>query len=167
VAKTGRRAGGSGGKAPGTEGARRATGVAGGGAAPGEARRDPEVPERAQRRRFTAEYKLAMLDAADACREPGEVGALLRREGLYTSHLSVWRQQRREGALDGLSPNKRGRKLRRTAEARQVEQLEREVKGLREELRKAHVIIDVQKKGSSGFSVGRGPGPRSGSRSRS
>jgi transposase-like protein len=89
---------------------------------------------------------LGIVEAADACREPGEVGALLRREGLYTSHLSIWRQQRREGALDGLSPNKRGRKPRRPAEAKRIEQLEGENRRLREELRKAHVIIDVQKK---------------------
>jgi transposase-like protein len=117
VGGTGKRAGGGGGSAPGTEGARRATEVPGGGAPAGEARRqDSEVPEKAQRRRFTAEYKLGILEVADACREPGEVGALLRREGLYTSHLSIWRQQRRDGTLAGLSPNKRGRKPRRTAE---------------------------------------------------
>jgi transposase-like protein len=109
-------------------------------------RSDPEVPEKAQRRRFTAEYKLGILEAADACRGPGEVGALLRREGLYTSNLNVWRQQRQSGALNGLRPSKRGRKPRRHPEAKRIEQLERENRRLREELRKAQVIIDVQKK---------------------
>lgn len=112
----------------------------------GARKSDPEVPEKAQRRRFTAEYKLGILEAADACREPGELGALLRREGLYTSNLSVWRQQRQAGALDGLRPSKRGRKPRRHPEAKRIEQLERENRCLREELRKAQVIIEIQKK---------------------
>src|SRR5574341_1372413 len=84
--------------APGTEGARRATGVAGAGAiAKGTGQSDPEVTEKAQRRRFTPEYKLRILEEADGCREAGEIGALLRREGLYTSNLSAWREQRRVG----------------------------------------------------------------------
>ena len=112
----------------------------------GARRSDPEVPEKAQRRRFTAEYKLGILEAADACRDSGEVGALLRREGLYTSNVSVWRQQRQSGALNGLQPSKRGRKPRRHPEAKRIEQLERENRRLREELRKAQVIIEVQKK---------------------
>lgn len=133
--------------APGTEGARRATGGAGAGApAKGSGKADPEVPEKAQRRRFTPEYKLRILEEADRCRETGEMGALLRREGLYTSNLSAWREQRRVGALGALSAKKRGRKLRRDPQVEQVERLEREIRRLREELRKAHVIIDVQKK---------------------
>jgi len=142
-----RRSGNGAGGAPGTEGARRATGVAGAGAiAKGVERSDREVPEKAQRRRFTPEYKLRILDEVDGCREPGAIGALLRREGLYTSNLSAWREQRRVGALSGLSPKKRGRKVRRDPQAVRVEQLEGEIRRLREELRKAHVIIDVQKK---------------------
>ena len=70
---------------------------------------DPEVRERAARRRFTAEYKLRMLRQADACTGTGELGALLRREGLYSSHLTTWRRQREEGSLAALSPKKRGR----------------------------------------------------------
>jgi transposase len=104
------------------------------------------VTEKAQRRRFTPEYKLRILEAADACREPGEIGALLRREGLYSSHLGKWRELRRNGALSALRAKKRGRKLRRDPQAKRVEQLERENRRLREELRKAQVIIDVQKK---------------------
>jgi transposase-like protein len=108
---------------------------------------DPEVPEKARRRRFTAEYKLRILEQADACSEPGQVGQLLRREGLYSSHLSVWRKQRREGSLRGLSPRKRGRKPRpRNPLANRVAELERETKALQERLRQAEVIIDVQKK---------------------
>ncbi len=132
---------------PVTEGARRATGGTGTGSpARGGRRADSEVPEKAQRRRFTAEYKLGIVEAADACREAGEIGALLRREGLYTSHLSTWRRQRRTGALNGLGPKKRGRKVRRDPQAERIAQLERQVERLSEELRKAHVIIDVQKK---------------------
>ena len=73
---------------------------------------DPEVPEKAQRRHYTAEYKLRVLEEADRCREPGEVGALLRREGLYSSLLSTWRRQRDEGSLSALEPRKRGRKAK-------------------------------------------------------
>ena len=69
---------------------------------------DPEVPERPKRRRFTAEYKLAVLKEAEACTEPGEIGALLRREGLYSSHLVDWRRQRDAGALEALG-KRRGR----------------------------------------------------------
>ena len=71
---------------------------------------DPEVVVKAQRRRFTAEYKRRVLQEADACTQRGEVGALLRREGLYSSHLTTWRQQRQRGELQGLMPAKRGRK---------------------------------------------------------
>ena len=69
----------------------------------GSTRPDPEVPARAKRRRFTARYKLRILEEADACRAPGEVGALLRREGLYSSQLTQWRRARREGTLKALS----------------------------------------------------------------
>jgi transposase len=71
---------------------------------------DPEVVPQAKRRRFNAEYKVRILEEADACSEPGEIGALLRREGLYSSHLTTWRRQREQGHLEGLSPKKRGRK---------------------------------------------------------
>src|SRR5512138_2887790 len=89
-----------------TEGARRATGVsADGGGVP-----DPEVVAKAKRRRFTAEYRLKVLRQADACKAPGELGALLRREGLYSSLLSTWRRQREQGALAALRGRKRGPK---------------------------------------------------------
>ena len=82
--------------------------VAGGRAAPAGVP-DPELVEQAKRRRFTAEYKLGILREAEACTKPGEIGALLRREGLYTSHLTNWRKQREDGALRELG-RPRGRK---------------------------------------------------------
>ena len=108
---------------------------------------DPEVPAKARRRTFTAKYKLETLKEVEACTEPGEIGALLRRKGLYSSHLSKWRQQRDAGVLAGLTPKKRGRKPRKVStEARRVSELERENALLRQELAKARTIIDVQKK---------------------
>src|SRR6266849_149053 len=88
---------------------------------------DPEVAERAARRRFTAEYKLRLRRQADACTGTGELGALLRREGLYSSHLTTWRRQREEGSLAALSPKKRGRPAAPASPlARRVAELERE-----------------------------------------
>jgi transposase len=104
---------------------------------------DPEVLERAQRRRFTAEYKLRVLREADGCTQPGELGALLRREGLYSSHLTHWRRQRREG----LRSKKRGRKAKANAEqAKRLAELEKENERLRKRLRKVETLLDVQKK---------------------
>ncbi len=105
---------------------------------------DPEVVPKAKRRRFNAEYKLRILREADACSKPGEIGALLRREGLYSSLLSDWRRQRDDGALARLSGQKRGRKP--TPEARRVAELERENGRLRHRLGQAETIIAVQKK---------------------
>jgi len=108
---------------------------------------DPEVPEKARRRRFTATYKLKILEEADRCSESGEIGALLRREGLYSSLLSKWREQREAGVLAGLTPKKRGRKPKPVdRQSARVTELERENARLREQLEKAHTIIDVQKK---------------------
>ena len=108
---------------------------------------DPEVPAKARRRTFTAKYKLKILAEADGCSKPGEIGALLRREGLYSSHLSKWRQQREEGALAGLTPKKRGRKPRPVdPQARRVAELERENARLQRKLEQAETIIEVQKK---------------------
>ncbi len=103
-----------------------------------------EVPERAKRRRFIAEYKLKIVQEADRC-SSGEVGALLRREGLYSSHLAVWRRQREEGALSSLS-KKRGRKAKRSAEEIELERLRRENEGLRERQRQLELIVAAQKK---------------------
>ena len=108
---------------------------------------DPEVPEKARRRHFTAKYKLRILAKADGCSEPGEIGELLRKEALYSSHLSKWRQQREEGALAALTPKKRGRKPRPVdPQAKRVAELERENARLRQKLAKAETIIEVQKK---------------------
>ena len=108
---------------------------------------DPEVPEKARRRHFTAKYKLRILAKADRCSKPGDVGKLLRKEGLYSSHLSKWRQQREEGALAALAPKKRGRKPRPVdPQAKRIAELERENARLRQELAKAQTIIEVQKK---------------------
>jgi transposase len=109
---------------------------------------DPEVLEKPVRRRFTAQYKLRILSQADACGEqPGKVGELLRREGLYASHLSTWRKQREQGTLAALAPKKRGRKPRQADPLVQDNQrLRRENDRLAARLRQAEAIIDVQKK---------------------
>jgi transposase-like protein len=108
---------------------------------------DPEVPAKATRRRFTAEYKLRILREADACKQPGEVGALLRREGLYTSHLAAWRKQRESGVLKGLAPRKRGRKAKpRDPVVEENAKLRRENERLQARLKAAETIIAAQKK---------------------
>jgi transposase len=128
---------------PGVEGAvgDRNGGVAGR-AAPGGLWPDPELVERATRRRFTAEYKLAVLREADGCTQPGEVGALLRREGLYSSHLATWRKQRDAGSIKALS-RPRGRKPADGRDA-QIAALERRAERAEAELRKARKVIEVQ-----------------------
>jgi transposase-like protein len=114
----------------------------------------PEVLEKPVRRRFTVEYKLRMLAEADACSEPGMLGELLRREGLYSSHLSTWRRQRDEGALAGLAPKRRGRKPKpKNPLADENDQLRRENRRLKEQLRQAELIIDVQKKVSEMLNI--------------
>lgn len=108
---------------------------------------DPEVSEKRQRRRFTAKYKRSIVEQADACQYAGDVGALLRREGLYSSSLSSWRRQYRQGALDSLNTQARGPKPRPGAtRQREVSRLEKRIARLEHELVKAHAIIDVQKK---------------------
>jgi transposase-like protein len=103
---------------------------------------DPEVV--AKRRRFTAEYKLRVLEEADQCQAAGAIGALLRREGLYSSHLSKWRQQRAAGQLRGLRPKKRGHKP--DPQAAELARLQRENERLQARLEQAETIIEVQKK---------------------
>lgn len=111
------------------------------------ARPNPEVPDKAVRRRFTAEYKLRILTLADACTEPGSLGALLRREGLYASNLNTWRHQRERGVLSALTPKKRGRKESvRDPLVAENEKLRRENERITKRLRQAEIIIDVQKK---------------------
>jgi transposase len=105
---------------------------------------DPEVETKAKRRTFTAEYKHRILEEADSCTAPGEKGALLRREGLYSSHLTTWRRQREAGELAGLRPKKRGRKQDETAV--EMAKLRRENERLRKQLDQAELIIAAQKK---------------------
>ena len=108
---------------------------------------DPEVRERAVRRRFTAEYKLRILREAESCTKNGQLGALLRREGLYSTNLITWRRQMEKGTLDALSPRKRGPKGKRPdPSARRIAELERENQKLEKKLKTAEIIIDVQKK---------------------
>jgi transposase len=103
---------------------------------------DPQVVEKAKRRRFSASYKLKILEEVD--RSPGQAGAIVRREGLYSSHLSAWRRQREQGALKALG-KKRGPKGK-SAEQVQLEKLQRHNARLERELFKARAIIDTQKK---------------------
>jgi transposase len=105
---------------------------------------NPEVVVKAQRRQFTVEYKQRILQEADACTQRGEIGALLRREGLYSSHLDTWRRQRSRGARQGLAPAKRGRKP--DPQAAEIARLQRETTRLKAQLERAELIIDVQKK---------------------
>lgn len=114
---------------------------------PGPPQPDPEVVAGAKRRIFTAEYKqriLAEVDAVSA--QPGAIGALLRREGLYSSHLVTWRRERQAGILKGLSAQKRGPKSKHNPLEEENQKLRRENQRLNEELRKAEIIIDVPKK---------------------
>jgi transposase-like protein len=103
--------------------------------------------EKPVRRRFLAEYKLRILHEADRCTAPGQLGALLRREGLYSSLLSTWRQQRKQGTLAGLTPKRRGRKANPDAPLiAENQRLTRETQRLAAKLRQAETIIDIQKK---------------------
>ena len=129
---------------PEAEGARRATGAPGSTATSRAADPDPEVPAKATRRRFSAEYRLRIVKLADACKKPGDIAALLRREGLYSSHLTLWRQQRDRGALVSMRGRKRG-PTARPIDPR-VKQLETENARLQRKLQRAETIITLQKK---------------------
>jgi transposase-like protein len=115
---------------------------------PASVRPDPEVPERAHRRQFTAAYKLRILAEADACAAPGQLGALLRREGLYSSHLSEWRRLRSQGTLAALAPQRRGRPST-AAHSVELAHLRQENEQLTRQLAAAEAIIEIQKKVSS------------------
>jgi len=119
-------------------------------------RPDPEVVSKPKRRRFTAEYRLRILEEVERCTGAGEVGQLLRREGLYSSHLANWRKARREGALRGLRSKKRGAKPKAINPLEpKVRALEAKVARLEKDLHTAHTILDVQEKvaGLLGFSL--------------
>lgn len=106
-------------------------------------RPDPEVPEKAQRRQFSAAYKQRILEEADRCTELGQIGALRRREGLYSSHLSTWRSQREQA----LAAQRRGRKpSAHFGPAERIAELERDNERLHQQLEQAQAIIEVQKK---------------------
>ena len=133
-----------------SQGARRASGDF---PALGESKRkravDPEVPAKARRRQFSAEYKRRIVREADAARDAGEIGALLRREGLYSSHLVTWRRARERGELAGLSPKRRGRKEKAVNPlSKRVVELERDKRRLERRLKQAELLLEIQKKAS-------------------
>ena len=116
---------------------------------------DPEVKAIKPRRRFTAKYKLSILAEVDACTTKGQIGAILRREGLYSSNLTTWRRQRDKGVLDALSPRKRGRKAKEVNPlAKEVAELERQNQQLKKKLKQAEIIIEFQKKISQTLNLG-------------
>lgn len=131
-----------------SQGANRATEETPGSGAPAAARgADTEVVAHAKRRRFSNADKRRILDAADRCTQPREIGALLRREGVYSSSLSTWRPQREAAELAALAPQKRGPKVDPSeADARQIAQLTRENEHLKNQLDKAGLVIEVQEK---------------------
>lgn len=109
-------------------------------------RPDPEVVQCPKRRKFSAEYKRRILEELDACDKPGQIGALMRREGLYSSTLTQWRRQRAQTGVEGLAPKKRGPKSTRDPQAEAIQRLERENARLRKGLEQSRLIIDIQKK---------------------
>ena len=127
-----------------TEGARRATGVFPSAAAVAG---ETEVVAKAQRRRFTAEYKRRILREADRCTHPGEIGALLRREGLYSSHLTSWRAARDRGELAGLAPKTRGPKpTPPDPRDKKIAEQERELVRWKQRAERAEALVELQKK---------------------
>lgn len=107
---------------------------------------NPEVLAKPQRRRFTTAYKARIVEEAMACTEPGQIGALLRREGLYSSALTLWRKQYQSGALKGLKDSKRGRKKVNDPRDKELDRLRRDNRRLTKKLEQAELIIDIQKK---------------------
>ena len=128
----------------GEEGARRATGTPA--TRSTDLLPDPAVSEKAKRRHFTAEYKLRILQEVDQGKAPGDVGAILRREGLFSSNLTNWRRQRDKNALTGFAKQKRGPKAKRPDP--RVKELERENARLTRRLQRAEVMLEIQKKAS-------------------
>ena len=110
-----------------------------------------EVMARAERRQFTATYKQQILDEIDHC-APGQIGAILRREGLYSSNLTKWREERRQGQMKGLTGRQRGRKA--DPQSQELMQLRRENEQLQAQLKQAELINDAQKKLAELFGMG-------------
>lgn len=108
---------------------------------------ETEVSSKARRRKFTAEYRLKIVREADACSERGQVGELLRREGLYSSHLTAWRHEVKQRDLEALAPKKRGPKV--DERDRKIAEMEREMAGLKKRLERAELICEIQKKVST------------------
>jgi transposase len=106
---------------------------------------DPEVPARPTRRRFSAQYKAQIVAEAGRCTQPGQIGALLRREGLVSSQLGLWRKQCRQGVLKALRDDKRGRKPIHDPRDRELDRLRRETARLTQKLKQAQTIIEIQK----------------------
>ncbi len=116
-------------------------------AVPGPDGNEVEVLAKATRRRFSAEYKLRILREAETCTQPGAIGALLRREGLYSSNLTTWREQRERGELAGLTPKKRGPAPKaKNPLAAKVAALEREVTRQTTRAERAEALVELQKK---------------------
>lgn len=108
---------------------------------------ETEVPATATRRQFTAEYKRRILQEANACTRPGEMGALLRREGLYSSHVTTWRAQRRRGELAGLASKRRGSQSRRAdPRDRKIAHQQREIARWKARAERAEALVELQKK---------------------
>lgn len=119
---------------------------------------ETEVVAKATRRRFTVAYKRRVLQEADRCAQPGEIGALLRREGLYSSHLTAWRAARARGELGGDGAKRRGPKPKPAPpEAKRILQLERENRRLRARAERAEALVEVQKKLSALLQQDDGP----------
>jgi transposase-like protein len=105
------------------------------------------IVAKAKRRRFSAKYKLSILRRAEACKEPGAIGELLRKEGLYSSHLTTWRRERDAGEMAGLEPRKRGPKVApETVQDREMSALRRENASLKARLERAELLVEIQKK---------------------
>lgn len=110
---------------------------------------DPEVSSRPARRRFTAPYKAQIVEEASRCTQPGQIAALLRREGLVASQLSLWRRQSHQGILHALRDDKRGRKPIHDPRDRELDRLRRENLHLTKKLKQAEIIIEIQKKAAA------------------
>jgi transposase-like protein len=111
--------------------------------------KDTEVSAKPKRRTFTAEYRRRIVKEAAACTKPGEIGALLRREGLYSSHLASWRRAAERGELTALTPKKRGAKPKRDDRDRQLAEQAREIAKLKARAERAELLVEIQKKVAS------------------